>query len=527
MAAESRAWVNNNRKSSRAMQRIQEGNVPRILFAALFHETHTFLSEPTHWQDMDVARGAEILEKEGDESPTDGFIEVAQDLGWEIVPTVSAFAIPSGPVADAAFERYWREFVERAAPALIAGVDAAFLVLHGAMATQSIDDAEGEFLARFRALPGAAALPVFGVLDLHANVSARMCALANGLLTYRKNPHTDGKITAIRAAQLLNRCLRKGRIPRMSWCRVPLLLAPPGTGTQSDPMLALTRLAEDIELAEPSVWAYNVAAGFSFADTPESGLTLSVVMDAGLEAARPHLKAGADLAWQLRDSGTVKYSLVDAVLSAIPADTRGPILLVEPADNIGAGAPGDGTCILRALIARGVERALVTLNDPQAVAELGTVSIGMKTRLSVGGRGWSMDLGPLQIEATLISRSSGAFQFEDPQNHLASAYGAGFEMGPCAVVRTGGVTLLLTSNKTPPFDLGQYRSQGIDPETFAWIGVKAAVGHRQAYDPIAAASYYVDTPGPCSSNLSQFPYRRLCHPVYPLDAIDVPAPRYA
>jgi microcystin degradation protein MlrC len=36
------------------------------------------------------------------------------------------------------------------------------------------------------------------------------------------------------------------------------------------------------------------------------------------------------------------------------------------------------------------------------------------------------------------------------------------------------------------------------------------------------ASYFVDTPGPCSSNLASFPYQRLRHPVYPLDPISEP-----
>ncbi len=100
-------------------------------------------------------------------------------------------------------------------------------------------------------------------------------------------------------------------------------------------------------------------------------------------------------------------------------------------------------------------------------------------------------------------------------------------MGPCAVVRTAGVTVLLTSHKTPPFDLRQFRSQGIDPENFKWIGIKAAVGHRQAYDPISVSSYYVDTPGPCSSNLALLPYRHLRRPVYPLDSIEVAECIYA
>src|SRR5947209_20147565 len=94
-----------------------------------------------------------------------------------------------------------------------------------------------------------------------------------------------------------------------------------------------------------------------------------------------------------------------------------------------------------------------------------------------------------------------------------------FDMGPCAVVRHEGLTILLTSNKTPPFDLGQWRSQGIEPEELSVIAVKAAVAHRRVYDPIAAAHYTVETPGPCSSNLKSFAFRHVKRPVFPLDEI--------
>jgi microcystin degradation protein MlrC len=500
---------------------------PRILFGALFHETHTFLPQPTVWADFEIARGPELLAKEYDESPTAGFLTAAREYGWDVIPTLGALALPSGPVADEVFERYWTEFAERARPALAEGVAAIFLVLHGAMATPALSDVEGELLARVRALPGAAGLPVFGVLDLHANVSRRMCCLANGLVMYRKNPHTDAKATAQRAAALLERCLRTGEVPRMVWCRVPVLWAPPGTGTQTDPMLALTALAAELEHSDPAIWAYNVAAGFSFADTAESGFTLSVVATGPADRARSQLQKGADLGWQLRERGVVSYPAVDDVLDRLPPGQPGPVLLVEPADNIGAGAPGDGTGILRALVRRGVPDALVALNDPGAVTQLAVHPIGATVRLALGGRGWSLDPGPLECEVTVVSRGSGAFQLEDAQSHLASMSGSSFDMGPCAVVRTGGITILLTSRKTPPFDLGQYRSQGIDPEKFAVIGVKAAVAHRRAYDPIARASYFVDTPGPCSSNLSRFPYRLLRHPVYPLDPISTPILTFA
>lgn len=495
---------------------------PRILYAGLFHETHTLLPEPTRWADFAITRGAEIMAKVGDESPTAGFLEEAARFGWDVIPAIDARALPSGPVEDAMFERYWKEFEQLARPALAAGVDGIFLVLHGAMAAQSIEDLEGELIRRLRALPGAVGVPLFGVLDLHGNISSRMCSLANGFVAYRKNPHTDGKASAMRAAGLLQKCLTTGRVPRMHWCRVPLVWAPPGTGTQADPMLSLTRLAAEIEARDPAVWAYNIMAGFSFADTAETGVTLSIVTDGDTHAAETHLHTGADLAWSLREAGAVNYPSVDEVLAKIGPAPQGPVLLVEPADNIGGGAPGDGTGILRAMLAHGVKNGLLAINDPAAVKRLGEISLGGTLRLAIGGRGWRLDQGPVELDLTLVSRSDGEFQLEDVHSHMAAMTGTHISMGPCAVVRTAGLTILLTSIKTPPFDLGQFRSQGVEPRDFDLIGIKAAVAHRQAYDPITRASYFVDTPGPCSSNLAVFPYQRLHRPVYPLDPITRP-----
>jgi microcystin degradation protein MlrC len=98
--------------------------------------------------------------------------------------------------------------------------------------------------------------------------------------------------------------------------------------------------------------------------------------------------------------------------------------------------------------------------------------------------------------------------------------GKTIEMGPSAVVRHRGLTILLISRRIAPMDLGQWRSQGINPEQLSAIGIKAAVGHRRAYDPIASASFTVRTRGPCMSDLTQLPYRRIRRPVFPLDFRD-------
>lgn len=498
----------------------------RILFGGLFHETHTFLEKATAWSDFAVSRGDEILGKLGDASTTDGFLTTAREHGFEVIPTISANALPAGTVEDEAFETFWREFADRARPALAAGIDALYLVLHGAMVTQSLDDPEGELLTRIRALPGAATLPIFGVFDLHANLTARVCQLANGLVGYRENPHTDSRESAVRATELMARTLRDGVVPRMAWCRPPILWAPPGTGTATDPVKALERFARDTEAAHPEIWACNIVPGYSFADTPDTGLTLCAI-HTDATVARAALERGAALAWSLREKGDITYPPVDTVVRQLPANPPGPIILVEPADNIGGGAPGDCTGILRSLLQHKVQRALVAINDPVAVAALADAAPGETRRLAIGGKGSRLDPGPVELDLEFVSRSDGRFDLEDKNSHLASMHGIHIDMGPSAVVRTAGITILLTSRKTPPFDLGQFRSQGIEPCDFAVIGVKAAVAHRRAYDKIAHASYYVDTAGPCSSNPASFPWRKLRRPVYPLDPIAQPQHLYA
>jgi microcystin degradation protein MlrC len=154
--------------------------------------------------------------------------------------------------------------------------------------------------------------------------------------------------------------------------------------------------------------------------------------------------------------------------------------------------------------------------DAAAVRALADVPVGGTATLSLGGSS-RLDPGPVTVTVELLSRSDGRFVLEDRNSHLAAMQGVNIEMGPSATVRAGGVSILLTSFKTPPFDLGQLRSQGIVPERLAFVGVKAAVAHRRAYDRIAAASYTVATPGPCPSDLTTLPFRHVRRPIFPLD----------
>jgi microcystin degradation protein MlrC len=497
------------------MMRFEMNPRRRIFLAGLFHETNTFVERLTHKDAFQVRSGSELFGFSGDGSPMDGFLEAASSHGWEVVPGVDWRASPSGPVDDAVFEEFWEQLRECFQAALELGIDAVFLVLHGAMATRAFPDAEGELLRRMRSL---ANLPLVAVLDLHANVSPAMALHADALVAYRENPHIDAKQTAVRAADILARLLGEEARGVVRLAHSGILLAPPDTGTSADPMKSLLEIAASAQ-REIGCLEIGIAAGFAHADTPDTGLSFWVVEKQSDSRASLVLERLCEAAKRLcGELAPREIGLEEAIDAAISAG-RFPALLVEPADNIGGGAPGDGTTILRNLIQRDAGPSCVILNDPDSVRTLEGLQPGDRAVLKLAGKGFSGDPGPLEIAVELIRLTDGRFELEDAQSHLASMCGKRIEMGPSAVVRHGKTIILITSRATPPFDLGQLRSQGIEPKDFHLIGVKAAVGHKRAYDPITAASFSVSTPGPCSSDLRSLRYRLVRRPVFPLDNI--------
>src|ERR1700736_4534976 len=150
------------------------------------HETNTFSRVPT---DMAMIRRRDFhLENEipvafrNTRSALGATFEAADKFGWSLVHPVSANPNPSGIVTDAAFEQInamMLDAVDAKGP-----IDGVLLHLHGAMVSESHEDAEGELLARLRHRLGPD-VPVVVTLDLHANVTQRIADNANALIAYR------------------------------------------------------------------------------------------------------------------------------------------------------------------------------------------------------------------------------------------------------------------------------------------------------------------------------------------------------
>src|SRR5437868_6646365 len=105
----------------------------RVLLAGIFHETHTFLSGTTGLADFEERIGPQLLTARGDASPLAGVLSVADEAGWQILPSIDLRATPSATVEDQIVDRFWDEFQRVANREAAGGIDGLYLVLHGAM----------------------------------------------------------------------------------------------------------------------------------------------------------------------------------------------------------------------------------------------------------------------------------------------------------------------------------------------------------------------------------------------------------
>lgn len=495
----------------------QNSNRPRIAIGGIIHETHTFtegLTTVADFQGRLLHYGNDILaEMSSTRSAIGGMIEGATARGWTLVPTAYATAMPSGTVAEPTYRTILQELLDRLAAA--GPVDGVLLPLHGAMVTEEHLDPESHILAEVRKIVGPDT-PIVVELDMHGNISPHTVELADVLVAFDTNPHIDPHTRGLESAAILEQLLRGAVKPTAVIVQPPLLLAPQATGTADLPLRAVHERAAEME-AEAAVVCICVMAGFAYADTPFTGPSMIVTTDNDPVLARRYAQELVDILMQHHQAALPEFlTPAEAVAQAL-AHPGGPVILVDSADNIGGGTPGDGTDGLKAMLAHNVQDGTIVLADPQAVATCWAVGEGAEVTLAVGGKtdGWHGE--PVTVTGSVRVLSAGEFECELPENHFASFFGNTIRMGRTVWLRARGINLILTEQKTPPFDLAQLRGVGVVPEDQKMIVVKSAVAYRAAYLPIAACVIEMDTAGLCTANLSRFPYQHLRRPIFPLD----------
>ncbi|NDV53771.1 MULTISPECIES: M81 family metallopeptidase [unclassified Salipiger] len=469
----------------------------RIAVGGIHTECSTYNPVLIRAEDFTVMRGAEL-------TASAYFAFLPQD-DVEILPLLHARAVPGGPVDRPAYEGFKSDLLSRLEAAL--PLDGVYLAMHGAMHVDGMWDAEGDWIKAVRDLVGPE-VPISVSYDLHGNVSQRIIDQIDMFAAYRTAPHIDVTETMQRAWEMLLRCLRSGERPFVTWAKIPVLMPGERSSTEDEPAKSLYA-ALPAHDRRPGIWSADQMVGYVWADEPR-GTAAAIVTATDAAEAEAVASELARAYWDARGAfafGPITGPLGEMLDIAAKASTS-PVILAESGDNPTGGGVGDNGLVLKALIERDWQDALIAgITDPEAVAACFAAGVGAELELTVGAK-----LDPAGTSATarftvmtLVEGAGGAFAQ--------------------AVVRTGGITLVLAARRRPYHNFEDFELLGLDPRKVGLLVVKSGYLSPDLA-PIANPNLMALTDGVVNQDIPRLESHHRAPGLYPWDtkATFTPAP---
>ncbi len=468
----------------------------RLAIAGIHIESSTFSPLRTSKEDFLATRGAEMLSRYP-------FLELPEFASIEPVPLAHFRAIPGGQVRRGCYESMKQEILDRLTEA--GRIDAFYLDIHGAMAVEGLADAEADLLASLRERLGPD-LPITCSSDLHGNITDALVAGVDLMTTYRTAPHIDWMETRERAVRLLLRWFHEGGTIFRVRVGIPVLVSGEMSSTEAEPGRSLYAPLES-ESERLGVWDASLWVGYAWADQARSMASVVVIGTDG-EAVTTLANQIAARYWQARDefcfgspSGTAQHCLDEALRLGHDA-----VFLSDAGDNPTAGAAGDVPHTLQALIehpafdGHGPATAIfASIPDPAAIQICLTAGIGATVYLHLGGK-----LDPIHGHELAITGRVLTLSNHDPI--------AGWQ----AVVKVGGVHIIVTENRKPFHKRQDFLSLDLDPLLHTVTVVK--IGYLEPeLKAMARHHFLVLSPGAVPPLISSVPYQNVIRPLFPLD----------
>ncbi|MBR6748627.1 MAG: M81 family metallopeptidase [Clostridia bacterium] len=487
----------------------------RIATGGFAHETNGFgniLVTP------EVLRGAtcegrEDYEKRyrGVRTYGGGFLDEADALGIELIPTRMSSLKPSGPSTrevleysrDRLVELLWEEWQKEP-------FDAIALSMHGAGAAHGCPDLEGEFLRAIRARFGCE-IPIGVVLDLHGNISEDMVNLSDLLIGVKNYPHTDEYDAGRIMLRILCDMVENNYRPAKRLVKLPWHLAPAQGVTLSGPAAEVRARLIECEEADSDLLAASFFQGFPFADVPDCGVSVVTMAKTQASADRNAEKI-ASWAWDHRtDFNLPLHSAKEAMDIALSSDAF-PMLINESSDNPGGGTPGDGTHLLREMLSRNVPSAYGFIYDPEVALQATRAGVGAHIAVKLGGKTDKFHGEPIDLpDAYVKCISDGVVMRKSMMGK-----GAVNHMGPTVCLVVGNVNIVVSSFRTQTFDDGPLRIAGVDWPELKIIALKSSQHFKAWWKDQVAGIISCDSPGIHSSDLSTFNFTQADTGYYPL-----------
>ncbi len=485
----------------------------RIAVAGFQHETNRFSPIPTTLDDFvrqdgwpGLTRGTEIFDVFPEMNiPLGGFLDYGRDH-FDIVPILWASAEPGGLVEDDAFEEICALILDKIEQT--SALDGIYLDLHGAMVTQSQDDAEGILLRRLQNLTEMT-VPVVASLDLHANMTREMFACTSLLTVFRTYPHLDMAQTGRRAGLLIHELLETKAEVCGAFGQIPLLLPLQSQCTDFEPAKSIyAMLPQHISLRSGH---QEIAMGFPASDIYDCGpaaVAYSSGRRDGARQAEAAVKRIKNAFSQTQDQFQIPLYRPDEAVQKVagkPPQSK-PTLLADVQDNCGAGATSDTTELLHALVRHGIKNcAVAALYDKETVSAAHRTGLGGVFEGLLGGK-ISPDQNPAFAgKFRVIALSNGVFEFTGEMMRGVTA-----NIGPAAAIEIldpdSDICVVVTSERIQCLDQAILSHLGIDCAAKSVLALKSSVHFRADFAAIADEVLLVEAFGfnPCRFSTELF-----------------------
>lgn len=486
----------------------------KVLLGVLIHETNTFSSVKTTvetFKQWDLNYGDDVITKHrGVAYYLGGMIDECDAHGIEYVPTVSAMARPSGYITADTYDQLKHDLIE--AIKKENDYDAVCLSLHGAGVVEGIDDMEGDFLKSVRETIGYD-IPVVVSLDLHANMTEQMVKEADVLVGNVLYPHSDSYEIG-REAVAIAKNLVEGKIkPTAHIINLPLII--PTYTTEKSPMVELNEAcARSEEIA--NVIDCTIYHGFPYTDIEQMGVSVLVTTDNDPDLAKEEAKKIADDIWKVKDEFFTKHPSPEEGLKLALEHDGYPVVINETSDNPGAGTPGDGTYLLKAMLEAQIEKSCFgNIYDPEVAQIAHEAGPGSYIDVTLGGKVDQLHGEPLTVRAYVKSITDGQYVQSSPM-----ARGDKVNLGKSARLVINGVDVLVASINTQVKDEQFFLLHGINVNEYKVVGIKSSNHFRAGFNPIASKIITVDSPGLSTFDLSVFNYTKVKNKSYPIHELE-------
>lgn len=425
-----------------------------------------------------------------------------------VVPLLYAHALPAGPLDATSYA----ELIELVSETLQSAghLDGLVVCLHGALAGPGDIAGDVGIMTAIREHVGRQ-LPIALSLDLHANATERLCALATVVTGYKTNPHVDQAATGRRAAAMLCAVMIGLLRPTTSLVKCPALFADESLRISTGILGEV--LAEQLATAPRSLVDVSVLPTQPWLDAPDIGFATFVVTDDDQRGADQLARSITRAVWDRRHEFVVDRLLPpDVALAVATASDVRPFIITESADAPTAGASGDGPAMLHALSDWDEGTVLLTIVDRAAVDACHRLGVGATVALPVGASIDARWSPPVLLRGEVFSLGHGEYRLSG-----VGYNGMTVSMGRFAVVRRGGVNVVISELPAWSADPATWRHAGFDPYDVDILIVRSCTDYIANFPSSAATAVVADVPGAATPRLSRLTFERCGTLPFPID----------